>query len=82
MSDQLNVANLGMSFLNNSRNVNDLESSIIDIKNNINNASKNLELILKNLNLDNEDIVSNLKIEVSELSNQFHNVLGYNFANY
>lgn len=77
MDTQLNIANIGMTFLNNSRNVNDIEPSLKDIKNNINEVSKNLKLVLKDLNLDNDDVILNFKIQIQDLSNVFHNELGY-----
>ena len=77
MDTQLNIANVGMTFLNNSRNVNDIEPSLKDIKNNINEVSENLKQVLKDLNLDNDAVVLNLKNQIQELSNVFHNKLGY-----
>ena len=77
MDTQLNISNLGMAFLNNSRNVNDIDPTLKDIKRNINEISENLKLILKDLNLDDETIVSNYKKEIVDLSNVFHIELGY-----
>lgn len=77
MDTQLNISNLGMAFLNNTRNVNDIDPTLKDIKRNINEISENLKLILMDLNLDNETTVSNYKKEIIDLSNVFHNELGY-----
>ena len=77
MDTEINVASLGMTFLNNTRNVNDLDFTLNDIKKNVSEASKNLSIILKDLDLDNDTKVESLKQQIVDLSNTFHNNLGY-----
>ena len=77
MDSKVVIANLTMSHLNNSRNKNELSTSILNIKTNLESCSKNLDLILKELQLDSESKINNLKTEIADLSNTFYNVLNY-----
>lgn len=77
MNSEIATANLTMSHLNNSRNKNELSTSIINIKNNLETCTKSLDLILKELQLDSETTINNLKTEIADLSNTFYNVLNY-----
>lgn len=72
-----NISNLTMGHLNNSRTTYDLHPQIINIKNNLEKITNNLNLTLKELHLNDTIVVNNFKLQIADLSNVFHNELGW-----
>ena len=72
-----NISNLTMGHLNNSRTSYDLDPQIINIKNNLEKITNNLNLTLKELHLNDTIVVNNFKLQIADLSNTFHNELGW-----
>ena len=77
MDFRSNISNLTMGHLNNSRTTYDLDPQIINIKNNLEKITNNLNLTLKELHLNDTIVVNNLKLQIADLSNTFHNELGW-----
>ena len=77
MDSALNISNLTTAHLNNYRTTYGLDSQINNIKDNLEKINTNLNLTLKELNLNDTTIVNNLKSEIADLSNIFHNELGW-----
>ena len=77
MDSALNISNLTTAHLNNYRTSYDLDPQIINIKNNLEKITNNLNLTLKELHLNDTIVVNNFKLQIADLSNTFHNELGW-----
>lgn len=77
MNIESNISTLTIGHLNNSRTTYQLDQQIINIKNNLEKISNNLNSTLNELHLNDTTIINNLKLQIADLSNTFHNELGW-----